>query len=205
MNIFESVKQSVSTRQAAELYGLKVKRNGMTLCPFHNDKNPSMKVDRRFHCFACQEDGDVIDFVAKLFGIGLLEAAKKLANDFGIEDFEQKRTSHYVKVKPKLTLEYRVQAVKKHCYRVLSDYYHLLKKWKQEYAPISENDAWNPFFIEALQKEKYIEYLLDILLSGTEEDKAELIVEHGKEIMELEQRISEFKRSNTKSIDRDCR
>lgn len=205
MNIFESVKQSVSTRQAAELYGLKVKRNGMTICPFHNDKNPSMKVDKRFHCFACQEDGDVIDFVAKLFGIRLIEAAKKLANDFGIDDFEQKATSHYVKVKSKLTLEYRVQAVEKRCYRVLSDYYHLLKKWKQEYAPILENDVWNPLFIEALQKEKYIEYLLDILLVGTEEEKAELIVEHGKEIVELEQRISEFNRSNTKSIDRDCR
>ena len=53
MNVFEAVKQNLTTRQAAEMYGIQVSRHGMTVCPFHNDKNPSMKVDRRFHCFAC--------------------------------------------------------------------------------------------------------------------------------------------------------
>ncbi len=66
MNVFEAVKQSVTTRQAAEHYGIRVGRNGMCVCPFHDDKNPSMKVDRRFHCFGCQADGDVIDFVSRL-------------------------------------------------------------------------------------------------------------------------------------------
>ena len=57
-NVFETVKQSVTTRQAAEFYGIPVGRNGMACCPFHDDRHPSMKVDRRFHCFACQGDGD---------------------------------------------------------------------------------------------------------------------------------------------------
>ena len=39
MNVFEAVKQNVTTRQAAELYGIRVGRNGMAVCPFHNDKN----------------------------------------------------------------------------------------------------------------------------------------------------------------------
>lgn len=34
MNVFEAVKQSVTTRQAAEMYGIKVNRNGMAVCPF---------------------------------------------------------------------------------------------------------------------------------------------------------------------------
>lgn len=59
-NVFEAVKQSVTTRQAALVYGISVGRNGMACCPFHDDRHPSMKVDRRFHCFACQADGDVI-------------------------------------------------------------------------------------------------------------------------------------------------
>ena len=41
-NVFEAVKQSVSTREAAEFYGIKVSRTGMACCPFHDDKNPSM-------------------------------------------------------------------------------------------------------------------------------------------------------------------
>ena len=77
-NVFEAVKQSVSTREAAEFYGIEVKRNGMACCPFHDDKNPSMKVDQRFHCFGCGADGDVIDFTAKLFNLSPKEAAEKL-------------------------------------------------------------------------------------------------------------------------------
>lgn len=45
MNVFEAVKQSVTTRQAASYYGIRVGRNGMACCPFHNDRTPSMKVD----------------------------------------------------------------------------------------------------------------------------------------------------------------
>ena len=75
MNVFEAVKQSVTTRQAAEHYGVRVGRNGMCVCPFHDDKNPSMKVDRRFHCFGCQADGDVIDFVSRLEAVSPKEAA----------------------------------------------------------------------------------------------------------------------------------
>ena len=83
-NVFEAVKQSVSTREAAAFYGIEVKRNGMACCPFHDDKNPSMKVDQRFHCFGCGADGDVIDFTAKLFDLSPKEAAEKLSQDFGL-------------------------------------------------------------------------------------------------------------------------
>ena len=90
MNVFEAVKQSVTTRQAAEYYGIHVGRNGMACCPFHNDKTPSMKLDRRYHCFGCGADGDVIDFAAALYGLGKKEAAVQLAQDFGLsyEDLE---------------------------------------------------------------------------------------------------------------------
>ena len=84
MNVFEAVKQSVTTRQAAEYYGIHVGRNGMACCPFHNDKTPSMKLDRRYHCFGCGADGDVIDFAAALYGLGKKEAAVQLAQDFGL-------------------------------------------------------------------------------------------------------------------------
>ena len=83
MTIYEKAKSLVTAREAAEHYGLKVNSHGMALCPFHDDHNPSMKVDERFHCFGCEEDGDVIDFTAKFFNLTLPEAAEKLAADFG--------------------------------------------------------------------------------------------------------------------------
>lgn len=65
MNFFQKVKSAVSTKDAAALYGIKVGRNKMVCCPLHSDKNPSMKVDNRFHCFGCEADGDVINFVER--------------------------------------------------------------------------------------------------------------------------------------------
>ena len=49
MNIFQEMKERVTARQVAERYGLKVSRNGMARCPFHNDKHPSMKIDRKIY------------------------------------------------------------------------------------------------------------------------------------------------------------
>ena len=68
MTLFEQVKECVTARQAAEHYGIKVKRNGMACCPFHKDRHPSMKADKIYHCFACGVGGDAIDFTARLFG-----------------------------------------------------------------------------------------------------------------------------------------
>ncbi len=53
MNIWDSVKQAVTAREAAEYYGMEINRAGMCLCPFHSERTPSMKVDERFHCFGC--------------------------------------------------------------------------------------------------------------------------------------------------------
>ena len=87
MTIFETVKTTVTPRMAAEHFGLSVSRNGMVCCPFHDDRHPSMKLyEDHYHCFGCQANGDVIAFTSKLFGITPLEAAQKLAADFGIRE-----------------------------------------------------------------------------------------------------------------------
>ena len=80
MNLFETVKSAVTVKQAAEHYGRKVNRGDMICCPFHDDRHPSMKLNEDyFYCFGCGTTGDVIDFVARLFGLSSYEAAKKLA------------------------------------------------------------------------------------------------------------------------------
>ena len=63
-SVFEAVKQSVTVREAAQMYGIEVNRSGMACCPFHDDKNPSMKLNEEyFYCFGCGATGDVIDFM----------------------------------------------------------------------------------------------------------------------------------------------
>ena len=83
MRIFEIVKENVNLREAAELYGIDVNRYSKALCPFHNDRHPSLYVaDDHYYCFACGEHGDVIDFVGKLFQLSPYDAARKLMADF---------------------------------------------------------------------------------------------------------------------------
>ena len=188
MNIFEAVKDNVTTRQAAEMYGIQVRRNGMARCPFHNDKNPSMKVDRRFHCFSCQADGDVIDFVGRLYGLGIKAAAEKLATDFGIH-YDSQWKAPPRRVRPVESERQRNQREEKECYLVLCEYLHLLKAWQELYAPRSPDEEWHPLFTESLQKTSYVEYLLDVLLTGTEEEKKQLVYEHRKDVKKLEERI----------------
>lgn len=101
MNVYEAVKSKVTTRQAAEYYGIKVTGRGMARCPFHHDRHPSMKLDQRFHCFGCQADGDVLDFVAGYFSLSVREAALKLADDFGIR-YEKQRPPDRGKRKKKV-------------------------------------------------------------------------------------------------------
>jgi hypothetical protein len=157
-----------------------------------------MKVDNRFHCFGCQADGDVIDFTARLFGLNVKEAAQKLAGDFSVS-YETRGHSPPVKkpVRKKINKKLRLRQAEYRCFHVLAAYLNLLKKWKTEYAPKTFYDEWNPLFVEALKRQTYIEYLLDIMLSGITEEKALLLAEHGKDVIEIEQRIAEF---NTEKI-----
>lgn len=63
-------------------------RELVCLCPFHNDKNPSMYVvpaKQIFHCFVCGAGGNAIDFVMKFHGMGFREALEFLATRAGVE------------------------------------------------------------------------------------------------------------------------
>ena len=189
MNLFEAVKAVISTKQAAERYGIEVKRNGMACCPFHQDRTPSMKLDERFHCVGCGADGDVIDFTARLFGLGKKAAAERLAQDFSIP--------YDGRAPPRKEIcrrsdSQRYKETEQHCFRVLADYLHLLQKWAVEYAPGSLEDPWIPQFTEALQKQSLVENILDLLYDARIEERAAWIAAHGKEVIKLERRISEL-------------
>lgn len=187
-NVFETVKQSVTVREAAERYGIEVKRGGMACCPFHDDKNPSMKLNEEyFYCFGCGATGDVIDLTARLYNLSPKEAAEKLAQDFGlIYDSQAPPRRRYVRQK---TEAQKFREDRQRCYRVLSDYYYLLKKWEADRSPRTPEEEPHPRFVEAIQKKPYVEYLLDLFLYESEEEQKAWIAEHTAEITHLERRL----------------
>ena len=179
MTIYETIKAAISVPQAAEHYGLKVNRNGIACCPFHNDRHPSLKLNEDyFFCFGCGAKGDVIDFVARLFNLSNYEAAQKLAADFGIDP---KPPSAIALPKPKHPYIQQFREDEMLCFRVLTDYLHLLEDWKLRYAPKTPEDEWDDRFVEACQMLDYIEYLADILTVGSLEERVIVVAELKKE------------------------
>ena len=75
-------------RQVAQYYGFKVSsKTSKMICPFHNDAHASMQVypsDGGYFCFVCNQGGDVIDFVQRLFGLDFMDACKKMDQDFNL-------------------------------------------------------------------------------------------------------------------------
>ena len=195
MNLFEIVKQSVTVIQAAEHYGLQVGRNGMICCPFHDDRHPSMKLNMDyFYCFGCGATGDVIDFVARLFGLSSYEAAQKLAYDFGIDPGKPPTAIALPKPEQPMLKAYRQEEVR--CLRVLCDYLHLLEDWKQDYAPSSPNDKLDDRFVEACQMLDYVEYLADLLIVAELEQRMKIVDRLNGDglIFGLEERLERLKR-----------
>ena len=202
MNVFEAVRNAVTARQAAEHYGLKIGSNQMACCPFHPDTHPSMKIDRRYFCFGCGEKGDAIDYVAKMFGLGKLDAAMQIASDFSIsyDKSRYKKASKWQrKPVPKLTQEQRFQMLEKQCFQILSDYLHLLKQWERQYAPQTMEQEWHPFFVEALQEKTKTEYRLDVLLYEPLHCRIALVTEYGERILEIERRMEQYHRGTEES------
>ena len=187
-SVFEVVKQSVTVREAAELYGIAVGRSGMACCPFHDDRHPSMKVDARFHCFGCGADGDVIDFTARLYDLSPKEAAEKLAQDFGLS-YDNKAPPRRSYVRQKSEAQVRKEK-REHGWRVLTDYYHLLRKWEADYSPRTPDEDPHLRFLEAIQKKDYMAYLLDTFLDSSTEEQDQWIAEHTAEISAIEGRVN---------------
>ncbi len=166
MNVFATVKASINTREAAERYGVEVNRYGKALCPFHNDRHPSLFVDDdHYHCFACGEHGDVIDFTAKLFGLSLYDAMKKLAYDFGIMQDKPPTKEMEEKLNKKSEAQ-RLRENEKLCFSALMEYIKLLQEWKVLYAPRPPEDTPHDRFVQACHHLSYVEYLVDLLIMG---------------------------------------
>jgi len=87
-NVFLRVKEIPFPEVFKVFHNGEMRRQGryfIALCPFHSEKSPSFTIyDNRFVCYGCGESGDSIKFVSKLHGLRPLEAAKAIAERFGL-------------------------------------------------------------------------------------------------------------------------
>lgn len=162
VRLFDAVREEATAYDVAVNYGLKPNRAKLICCPFHNDKHPSMKVDKRYYCFGCGAHGDAIDFVANLYGIEMKEAAIKIATDLHISYDDKLPTS----------FEQRNYEM------------------KIKYAPKSVEDSdWSPLFKLAVDDFETVDYYYELfILESAEEEQRKIYEELKKEIETIERR-----------------
>ena len=203
-NIFNEVKDLVAPRSAAEYYGLKVRPNGMACCPFHNDKTPSMKFNKEYYyCFGCGAKGDAISYVAELYGLSQYDAALKLINDMNLSvDIKGGRTTFTPSDRRRMQRKQnliRIQDIFKdwcfssvnslcECRDTIKD---LEEEFDKRYKDSSIFDV--PELDVIYDAEPYVGYLLDILCTGTEEEKKELFIKGRKEVDDIVSRINDIR------------
>lgn len=164
INIYESVKNKIPLREAAEHYGVALGKNGMATCPFHLDCCPSLKLNSDFYyCFGCGASGDVIDFVAQLYDLSKPDAAEKLAADFGIIS----DTYPVTKTKPRLSMRQEEEQAN---LRLLEHRRRLRTKLKSP--PLLEQDLQLADLCRELEK---TEYMLDALATGDARERLRVV------------------------------
>lgn len=192
MNLFETVRTNVKAVDVVLMAGFQPNRSKMICCPFHNDKHPSMKVDRRYFCFGCGVKGDAVDFVANYYGLSLKEAAEKIISDFGLT---YNNTGYAEGVRKPIAAkrsEYQIWAEKKQeLFAHLSRLHEQLREMKMRYAPKDREDSeWSPLFVLAAKEFAYVDYLYDYCMFEATEDELKLkIDEITKEMEKIEKRM----------------
>jgi hypothetical protein len=170
------LKQNISLLFVAEAAGVELKRSGprhVGLCPFHTEKTPSFYVfpDNKFKCFGCQESGDAIDFVQKMYGLSFKDALKYLGIQEGkitpkVKQEIQRRKREKQKAKAAKKFEADL------CYTLsmLVDATHKAMK------AIKTTDDFENYF-DILQPLPFWEYSLELLYFGSCQDRQEVCQE----------------------------
>lgn len=183
--LYRKVKEGVDISQVAEYFGFPPNAKGLSLCPFHQDKKPSMKLypnGKGFYCFSCGTGGDQIKLAALYMGVSNTEAAEELAVAFQIPvsvpvTYREKREAEL-----KMKKRYKLAAFRKRAGMYLQMYRILLCEARRE--------PQSPHFDESIKYLEYVDYLLECISECPEDvynDKKAV-----RRVGEIEGRIADW-------------
>lgn len=166
-NIAERIKECVTIEDILTRNGYKTDRYRRIPCPIHNGKNKgSFSYNKSsFFCFSCQEHGDVITLVQKLFNIEFKSAISKINNDFSLGFTYKKPTAEEMKCFARMVNDRVINTQRKDEAR--QDYlekvnlYAYLRRKQREYFPKDPEEEYHPVFIYASQHLAELENYLD--------------------------------------------
>ena len=173
----------MSAKDAARHYGLTFDRRGWALCPFHQDKHPSMSFrDGRYRCWACNASGDSIDFTARLLGLDAMGAVERLNSDFCLALPLHRKPTQAEAQAARRRLE--VAEAHRAFEEWRSDFINRLNAAYREGHLLLKNgpdmEHLTTGQVVAIQMHETFEYWSDALSYGTPEEQAQIYRERGK-------------------------
>ena len=200
LSIFSEVKEYLTARQVAEYYGLQAKRNGLACCPFHDDKHPSMKIDKNYYCFACGAGGDAVDYASRMFGLSQYDAALKLIEDFQLQISVRGKTAFNEQEKARIRKEKakkeRIIHIKERFRKWCNQSIDILRNCLLEVEKVENflrnkppDNVFSDDYAQILHAAPIMNYWLDILCMGETAEKQELFIKNRREVEKLVQRV----------------
>ena len=156
-NKIKMVKDKADIIKVAQYLGLNLNRANKCNCVFHKEKTASMSFSQSkqiFKCFGCGEGGDCISLVSKILNINAYESAKQINSILGLGIDFGKRTSNYELNK----------------YRQIQEAKERFKIWHNETLQLLCDYLHSLEGVKRLQEDNIVEYYIDLLIFGTEED-----------------------------------
>ncbi|WP_086229912.1 DNA primase [Campylobacter devanensis] len=150
-NSIENLKNIVDIADVVGSY-IPLKKSGanfVCVCPFHNDKHPSMSISPSkgiYHCFSCKAGGDAIKFVMEYEKLGYVEAIEKLASIYNVAlEYTSSKNESKIdkKILENLNLHYKTllyknpEALNYLKSRSITD--SIIEKWELGWAASSQN------------------------------------------------------------------
>jgi DNA primase catalytic core len=133
------IKREISVQRLAEARGIKLRRSGkelIGLCPFHQDRNPSLNIDpvkNVWHCKgACGEGGDVIEWVKRAEGISFTHAVELLKRNYLPSAASTAEPPPRISTVPKLPALFQTNVDDQKLLNIVVDYYHRMLKQSPE-------------------------------------------------------------------------
>ena len=160
-SIFEAIREQVTARQAAEVYGLRIGRSGRGVCPWHSDRHPDLAFyGDHCYCHACHNGGDSVALAAQLFNLSMIDAARKINADFclklDLNGGDVDLTEHYRRKREQEQRRQRQQAE----WNALAE---IVREADRRLAQYGDERAWDdPNFVKTLEARSRADLALDV-------------------------------------------
>lgn len=185
MSIFDDCK-SVSCVDAATMLGIPLKRTSgsvaWALCPIHGERgHPSLflSADRGWYCYGCHRGGDAVKLYQDILGMEPLDAARRCANDFGIQVDDYDPDSIHVNARHLVSaLHKRRDAVRTVLANALCDVDDLMQVLLSKYG--MDVCADDDRFFKLVERRSSLQQQLDQLLEADDVELLEILKEYEK-------------------------